>query len=163
PSWRNERLGGLAAAWSERTFSVPKEWAGRRIALSLDTLNSYAAVFVDGAKRGEIRFPGGELELTASLRPGGSHVLSLLVLALPLEAVLLSYTDSNAARELQGKVERRGLCGDVFLVSTPAGPRLEDVTVNTSVRKSQATFEAGLAGLTPDGRYSLRGEITKGG
>src|SRR6185503_7725540 len=142
---------------------VPKEWDGRRIALSVESLNSYAPVFIDGAKRGEIHFPGGELDLTAHLRPGATNALSLLVIAMPLKSVLLSYTDSNSAREMKGKVERRGLCGDVFLVSAPSGPRITDVKVDTSVRKSEITLDAALRGLAAEGRYSLRGRISKDG
>jgi len=162
PIWANERLGNVAAAWYERSISVPKEWEGKRIALSVEYLNSYAAVFVDGTRCGEIRFPGGELELTAHLRPGGTRVLSILVVAMPLKGVLLSYTDSNSAREIQGKVERRGLCGDVYLISSPAGPRIANVKVDTSVRKSEILFDCALQGLTEDGPYSLHGQITKG-
>ena len=77
---------------------------------------------MDGKKAGEIRFPAGEVDLTALCRPGATHVLSLLVVAMPLKGVLLSHTDTNAAREVKGTVERRGLCGDVFLIGTPGWP-----------------------------------------
>ena len=163
PSWKDQRLGEVSAAWYERTISVPAEWSGRRIALSVQYLNSFAAVFIDGTKCGEIHFPGGEVDLSAQLREGGTRRLTLLVVALPLKGVLLSYTDSNAARQIQGKVERRGLCGDVFLVSTPTGPQIGEGRVETSVRKSEITFHASLEGLTPDGRYSLHARITRGG
>jgi beta-galactosidase len=162
-SWANERLGNISSAWYERTIAVPPQWAGRRVALSVEYLNSYAVVFVNGMKRGELRFPGGELDLTAHLQPGATNVLSLLVVAMPLKGVLLSYTDSNSAREVKGKVERRGLCGDVFLISTPTGPRIVDVKVDTSVRKSEITFDTALQGLTEDARYSLQGRLTRDG
>ena len=161
PSWKDTRFGNVSAAWYERTISVPQEWAGRRIAFSVDYLNSFAAVFVNGTKCGEIHFPGGELDLSSHLRPGKTNVLSLFVVAMPLKGVLVSYTDSNAAREVKGKVERRGLCGDVFLVSTPAGPRIADVKVDTSVRKSQITFDVSLD--EPERGYSLQGRITRDG
>jgi hypothetical protein len=51
-------------------------------------------------------------------------LLSVLVVALPLKGIMLSYTDSASAREVKGSVPRRGLCGDVFLVSQPNGPRI---------------------------------------
>jgi beta-galactosidase len=162
PNWRSEPLGGISSAWYERSISIPKEWANRGMALSIEYLNSLALVFVDGKKCGEVRFPGGELDLTGHLRPGGTHTLTILVTALPLKGVLLSYTDSNSAREVKGKVERRGLCGDVFLVSTPLGPRITDVKVDTSVRNSKVTVDAALQGLTPDGRYLLRSRVSKG-
>ncbi len=163
PSWKGRRLGEITAAWYERTISVPQEWRGRRVALSAEYLNSYAAVFIDGTKCGEIRFPGGELDLTEHARPGSTHALSVLVVAMPLKGVLLSYTDSNSAREIKGKVERRGLCGDVFLVSTPSGPRIDNVKVETSVRKSEIVLGAELHGLATDGHYSLRAQISKEG
>src|SRR5439155_21387060 len=153
--WKGERLGDVSAAWYQRTVSVPKEWAGRRIALSVDYLNSYAAVFVNGSNCGEIRFPGGELDVTAHLRPGSSNLLNLLVVAMPLKGVMLSYTDSNAAREVKGRVERRGLCGDVYLTSTPFAC-VTDVKVDTSFRKGEIRFNAALERLTADRRYELR-------
>ena len=93
---------------------MPEGWAGRRIALAADYVNSIAMVFVDGKHAGEIRFPGGELDITAMCSPGKKHVLSMLVVAVPLSAVMLSYTDTAAAREVRGTVPRRGLCGDVY-------------------------------------------------
>lgn len=163
PHWKAQRLASLSAAWYERTLSVPKEWQGRRLSLRLEYLNSYAAVCVDGTNRGEIRFPGGTLDLTDHLRPGGTHTLSIFVAAMPLKGVMLSYADSNAAREVQGKVERRGLCGDVFLISEPAGPRITKVKLDTSVRRSEITLDAALQGLAAQGRYALRARISQGG
>ena len=163
PSWKDVKPGEINAAWYERKFRVPSDWAGRRISLNVEYLNSYAAVFVDGAKVGEIHFPGGDLDLTSACRPGAQHRLNLLVVALPLKGVMLSYTDSASARELTGTVQRRGLCGDVFLVSSPRGPQIADFRVNTSVRKGELTINAAIAGLEPKGRYHLRGQIKKDG
>jgi len=163
PSWRDQRLSGLTAAWYQRELTVPGEWTGRRVTLSAETLNSFAAVFVDGKQVGEIAFPGGELDLTAACRPGANYRLSLLVVALPLKGVLLSYTDSASAREVSGSVARRGLCGDVFLVSAPRGPRLGDVQVNTSVRRRELTCSAALEGFSATNRGNLRARVVKNG
>ena len=70
PAWKDEKLGGVTAAWYQREITVPQAWAGRRIALTAEYLNSYAAVYVDGKKAGEMRFPGGEVDLTAACKPG---------------------------------------------------------------------------------------------
>jgi beta-galactosidase/beta-glucuronidase len=163
PSWASEKLAGQTAAWYQREITVPGDWAGRRIAICLEYLNSYAAVFVDGKKAGELRFPAGEADLTAFCRPGGKHVLSILVVAMPLKAVMLSYTDTASAREVKGTVARRGLCGDVYLAGVPAGPRIADVRVDTSVRKGELTLDAALEGLATDARYVLRAEVLAGG
>src|SRR5262249_9048769 len=81
----------------------------------------------------------------------------------PLKGVLLSYSDTNAAREVKGSVERRGLCGDVFLVSTPSPARVTDVKVDTSVRQGKTTFSVGLEGLAADKRYAVRVKIGEPG
>jgi beta-galactosidase len=162
-SWKDVKLGGISAAWYERELSVPSNWSGRRISLSIEYLNSYAMVFVDGVKTGEVHFPGGEVDLTTGLAPGTKHRLSLLVVALPLKGVMLSYTDSASAREVKGKVERRRLCGDVYLVSMPRGPKITDVNVGTSVRKRELTINAAVESLEPNGHYTLRTRIMKDG
>src|SRR5581483_725477 len=111
---------------------------------------------------GEVRFPAGEVDLSAACRPGGTHVLSLLVVALPLKGVLLSYTDTNSARAVKGTVERRGLCGDVWLTGTP-DTRITDVKIDTSTRKGELTVGVALGGLAADGSYSLRVDVHSGG
>jgi beta-galactosidase len=163
PNWKDTDLKGITAAWYQREMTVPEDWANRRIALSLEYLNSFAIVFVDGKKAAEVRFPAGEADLTAACRPGARHVLSLLVVAMPLKGVQLSYTDTNAAREVKGSVERRGLCGDVFLASTPSAARIGDVKVDTSVRKGELTVSAALDGLAADKEYALRVRIREDG
>jgi len=163
PDWKEPNLGRLTAAWYEREFTVPDIWAGRRIALRVEYLHSLAIVFVDGQRVGEGRFPGGDIELGAACRPGAKHRLCVLVVALPLKGVMRSYTDTASARDVEGTVERRGLCGDVYLVSTPAGPRLADVRVETSVRKRNVLLDVALEGCAPHGLFMLRGRITRAG
>jgi len=169
PTWKDVNLRSVTAAWYQREISVPAAWAGRRIAVSAEYLNSYAVVYVDGVRVGEgprpagtqIRFPAGEVDLTSACHPGDTHELSLLVLAMPLKGVMLSYADTAAAREAKGSVARRGLCGDIYLVSTPAGPRIVDVRADTSVRRKEFTFDAALEGLTANAQYTFRVQITK--
>ena len=163
PSWSNRRLRDVTAAWYEREIAIPAHWAGQRIVIQIEYLNSYAAVYVNAKKAGETQFPGGEVDLTSVCRPGGTHRLSLFVVAMPLKGVMLSYTDSASAQEVKGSVARRGLCGDVYLVSTPSGPHIADVKVDTSVRRRQLTLSTAVEGLPSDGRYALRARIVKDG
>jgi beta-galactosidase/beta-glucuronidase len=163
PSWKNADLRGITAAWYQREITVPDNWSGRRIVLGVEYLNSYAAVYVDGKKAGEGRFPAGEVDVTDVCRPGSKHVLSLLVVALPLKGVMLSYSDTNAAKAVQGSVSRRGLCGDVYLVSVGKAAHLSNLKIDTSVRKGEITVRAGLDGLTTERRYTLRVSITESG
>lgn len=163
PKWAGQGYGKLTAAWYQRQLIIPDDWAGRRLALRADYLNSFAAVFVDGKKAGELHFPGGELDITASCRPDATHTLSLLTVALPLKGVMLAYRDSASAREVKGSVDRRGLCGDVYLVSTPQGPRIGDVRTVTSVRKKGIVFDAALDGLAAEASYKLRARVAQDG
>src|SRR5262245_42028392 len=66
----------------ERRVEIPADWSGRRITLSADCINSFAEVFVDGAKAGEMRYPAGELDLTALCRPGQTHTIAMQVTAM---------------------------------------------------------------------------------
>jgi beta-galactosidase len=162
-SWTNTNLGEVRSAWYERTITIPQSWAGRRIALDVDYLNSYAAVYIDGHQVGQLRFPAGQVDLFAAVRPGATHVLDLLVVAMPLKAVMESYNDTNTAKQRKGKVERRGLCGDVWLLSEPSGARLSDVKIDTSFRRVEISFDAGLQGLAADGRYKLQARLSEQG
>jgi hypothetical protein len=159
PSWANTKLAALRSVWYERTITIPREWQGRRITLELEYLNSYAVVYVDGHEVGQLRFPAGELDLSAAVLPGSTHVLTLLVVAMPLKAVIESYNDTNTARQQKGTVERRGLCGDVWLKSEPVGARLGEIKIDTSFRHSRITFTAGLQGVSTGRRYKLQARI----
>ncbi len=116
---------------------------------SAEYLNSYAAVYVDGKKAGEIAFPAGEVDLTAALPAGRQARAQPAGRGHAARGVMLSFSDTAAAREVRGTVMRRGLCGDVYLVSTPAGPRIADVKVDTSVRKGRDHVRCGAARASP--------------
>jgi beta-galactosidase len=69
PNWKDESASSITMAWYQREIAIPSPWTGRRIGLSVEYLNSYAAVYVDGKKAGEARFPGGDVDLSAVCRP----------------------------------------------------------------------------------------------
>ncbi|MCY2992124.1 MAG: hypothetical protein NTY19_30225 [Planctomycetota bacterium] len=162
-SWKGVDLGRITAAWYQREISVPRDWAGRRIALCLEYLNSSATIFIDDRQVGETQFPAGEVDLTSVCQPGSKYLLSLRVVARPLQEIMLMFHDTNAARRVSSKVERRGLCGDVYLVGAPARARIGEVRVATSVRQSQITLSVALEDLASDRQYTLRVVITDHG
>jgi beta-galactosidase/beta-glucuronidase len=158
PAWKDANLRALTAAWYQREITVPEGWKSRRISLAADYVNSFAVVYLDGKKVGEVRYPGGELDLTSACIPGKTHTLSLLVVAMPLKGVMLTHTDTNAAREVKGTVDRRGLCGDVWLTSTPA-TRITDVRVGISRGKREFTLDVGVDGLAADAHYAIHSQL----
>ena len=76
---------------------------------------------------------------------------------------MAAFTDTSAAKTVKGSVERRGLCGDVFLVSTPQGPRVDAVKVNTSVRRWTIALDVGLLGLAAGTSCRLRAVVNDQG
>ena len=114
-------------------------------------------------KIGKLTFPAGELDLTAAVRPGGKHLLSLFVEALPLKETMLAFNDTNMPQETRGSVKYRGLCGDVFLASTPAQARVTNVKVDPSVRRWALTVHADLAKLASGADYRLQAKISDQG
>ena len=159
PAWKGTSSTLIQAAWYQREIAIPAAWQGRRIAVCAEYVNSYAAVYLDGVNVGELYFPAGEVDITSACRPGQRHLLSLYVKAAPLAAVMQAFTDTGTPKTVEGTVERRGLCGDVFLVSTPQAARIGDVKVNTSVRTWTITFDVALQGLEPGSSYRLRARV----
>jgi beta-galactosidase len=159
PAWQAGAFRQTNMAWYQREITIPADWKGRRIAFYTEYLNSYAVVFVDGKSMGRIGFPGGEVDITAGCEPGRTHTLTLGVEALPLAAEVAVFNDTMAPGRARGNVERRGLCGDSYLESTPAGARLSDAKVDTSVRKWEVAFDVALDGLDPNASYRLRASV----
>ncbi len=159
--WDNRRLSSVTSAIYRREMTIPANWKGRRITLDADYVNSHATVFIDGKEAGLLRFPGGELDITHACELGKTHVLTMQVLAMPLKAVMLSYSDSARAKEVEGKVARRGLCGDVYLSASPLGARLSETQIETSVRKWRISF-ATAVDAPAAGPHRLRARISDG-
>jgi beta-galactosidase len=163
PRWSGVNLRELRAAWYQREIAVPRDWEGRRIVLQAEYINSLATAFVDGRAAGMLSFPAGELELTPFLNPGAVHRLALRVEALPLGALRVAAEDKHAARAVEGRLERRGLCGDLYLASMPRSARLRDVKVDTSVRHWRIGIDVALDELLDGAAYRLRAVVTGGG
>jgi len=179
PSWKETRIRDVKKMWYQREIEIPKNWKGRRVLLKADYVNSHAVVYVkeilaqrhggteedslrapvpprETKKAGEILYPVGEVDLTDICEPSKKYLLTLEVSALPQAEVIAMFGDTNAPRQGTATINRRGLCGDVWLVSEPKGARIIDVKVETSVRKREITVTASLANATPFREFSGR-------
>ena len=161
PDWQ-DRLGSLDCVWFVREVAIPQGWEGRRIGLSVDWLNSYARVFVDGVQGGDIIWPGGEADITSACRPGRTQQIAVQVFARSLTDQYGAFTRAEAGPNRARSIGRRGMVGDVFLTSAPAGARIDDVKVDTSVRKWALTLTALLHGLDEGKSYRLRARVLDG-
>jgi hypothetical protein len=149
-------------AWQKRTVGVPAAWSGRRLWLEFTMLQTHAAVYVDGQRRGEVWFPGGRLEVTDALRSGATQELAILVTARPLDADAQVFMAPDRVVKNKASVKLKGITGDVFLVSAPPADTVRDVRLIPSVRDGSLGIEVGLE--APRGaRYRLTAEISRDG
>ena len=153
PNWKDVNFSSVTKAWYQREIEIPANWKDRRVLLKADYVNSRAVVYIDGKRVGEILYPAGKIDLTEVCEPGKKYLLSLEVTALPLADVIAKFSDTNAPTQGTATVNRRGLCGDVFLVSEPKGPRISDVKIETSVRNKEIIITATLENLNLDEKY----------
>ena len=142
----------------EVPVEIPAEAAGRRVAVSFDLVNTRADVFLDGELAGTCVFPCGEVDLTALARPGETQTLAIEAKAYPPQEGALVFNAPDRAELRRINLRNRGVTGAVRLETMPAGPRIADSTVETSVERGEITFVADLAGLPEDAagaRYVL--------
>ncbi len=162
PEGWSDTLRDVDVAWYAREIVVPTQWQGRRIAVRAAWVNSYARVFVDGAKAGDIVFPGGEADITALCKPGQTQQLAIQIFGRALNADNTSFATSAQPGGRSRGIGRRGLCGDVFLSGVPQGAHITDAKVDTSVRRWRLTITAALE-LEQGKSYSLRALVTDKG
>lgn len=155
-------LGQTDAAWYQRAITIPTEWAGRRILLDLDNPKQTARVLVDGQEAGAIEWPGGRVDITRFVKPGGTHTLSIYALALPVQEEQLVVMGPAQIEKAREQIRFKGLCGDCFLASEPAGPRIEDVFVKPSVRRGELVVQCELAGANTAQRYKIEAVVRDG-
>lgn len=141
PSWKDRKVSTVDMAWYEREFTVPREWTERRMTLSVEWLSSYARVFIDGKKVGETYYPGGEVDITSACEPGDKQVLSVLTVTVARGQRIADYLATEPAKR-EGVGSFRGLCGDVFLCSTPAaGNQLSDLSASPETAEGFVRLE----------------------
>jgi beta-galactosidase len=165
--WQAVDMKEVDVAWYQREVAVPKDWAGRTVLLEANYVDSYARVFLDNKPVGEIQWPGGELDLTAAVKPGQRQTLSVLVAAKPRDTDIKTFlakepagAEPTARQARQAhKSTYRGLVGDVYLASRPAGAHIEKVKANTSVRKSEIELDVAVKGLRPSQTVKLVGHV----
>ncbi len=136
----------LAAAWYERAFEVPATWAGRQITVEFDRISTDAEAWVNGRPAGKIAWPGGTLDLTRLVEPGKPAELRLRVTA-TAEDVEFSFMGIGQNTAKKATLAQRGILGDVFLRSRPAGPRVDGLFIQTSTRKDTLGVDVELTGV----------------
>jgi len=130
------------AAWYRQQVEIPSAWRGQKIMLEVDGPRDVATVFADGKVAGTVKWPGGDLDLSAFARIGKPLDLAIHVAA---------------------SGPQRGLCGDITLYPSPRGPRLDGVAVRPSVAKHELAVTLELSGLEPGKTYKLKAAADNAG
>jgi beta-galactosidase len=144
--------------WYEREITIPAAWAGREAHLVIERVSTEALVLVDGVEVGRVGWPGGEVKFGAAARPGATQTLRLLVNSSADGAVSLEVMDFNRVDERPLNLATRGIIGDVWLESRPAGPRVLGVLARPSVREGRLVLEVDASGVDASTRWTIEGE-----
>ena len=151
----------LDQAWYQRPLTIPADWAGWRISLDFTMVHTHARVLIDGQPAGEVLFPGGQVDITAQVHPGTAQTLAILLTARPLEKESNVFMAPDRVLTNKASLRRKGLTGDVFLVSQPKSQALADVHVITSTRKGSIAFDVAIDALAAGPRI-LEAQIFDG-
>ena len=147
-------------AWYARTFKMPVSAAGRRVTLSFDMVASRAIVYLDGKRAGETSFPGGEVDLTPLIKPGGEQTLSIDVTAYA-EGDTLVYNEARRSDKVKKTVTFRGITGDMWLDAAPLGTRIIDAWSETSLSQGEARFVAEIKGADNGAKFRMKAKVAK--
>lgn len=158
-NWQGFDGSKLEKAWYERKIQVPSAWQGRKILLDLRRVSTDAVVEVDGKRCGEIQWPEGTVDVTSAVTAGSEHTLRILVSAVQDSKQRLNAMGVGQNTMVEARLLTRGIIGETFLVSQPAGARLDSVWVRTSVRDQELSVDADLVEAPKSGQVTFDAEI----
>ncbi len=161
--WQAFRGDQVSRMWYERPINVPADWAGRAVLLDFERVCTDALVLVNNQVCGEVHWPEGTVDITRAVTPGKEALVCILVVATLSESSvepLIAGNEPEPAVETQAGTAHqrrrrgliaRGIAGNVFLRSQPAGPHIDSIFVKTSTRQQQIAIEVGLANVPQSG------------
>jgi beta-galactosidase len=161
PLWENLNGRQLAAAWYERTVSIPSDWAGRAIVLDFHRVSTDATVYVDDKVAGKVSWPEGTVDITGAVTPGKAARIRVFVVAATdqKESLVLMGQAPGQTYTVKTELSTGGLIGSVNLQSMPRGPRVASVGVETSTRKKQLGLDIELSGAKQTGTVEFVASI----
>ncbi|MGK7902168.1 MAG: glycoside hydrolase family 2 protein [Hormoscilla sp.] len=153
-AWKEFNGKQLAKAWYQRTVTIPADWQGRRIILSLERISAHASLYVNNLQCGQVKWPYGAVDITKVVQPGRQATLSLLVTAAedPSKPIILA---DNNTYITEAKLKSRGLIGEVRLLSLPNQAYISDLFVQPSTRKKLLKLDVELTDVTKAGTVDL--------
>lgn len=142
-----------------RTFTVPKDWSGRRTFLHFEGVKSAHYVWINGELVGyhEDSYTPAEYDITAHLRPGTNQIA----------VEVYRYSDGDWLED-QDMIRLSGIFRSVYLYSTPA-VHLRDFKLDTPLGDDYTTAELSVTASVRDygggnaGRYTVETQLYDSG
>ncbi|MDQ3814864.1 MAG: beta-galactosidase, partial [Armatimonadota bacterium] len=153
--WQNFNGDRVNQVWYERTIKIPAEWDGRAMLLDFQRVSTDAEVFVNGQSAGQIRWPGGTVDITAHVKAGQDANLRLRVIAVDDRSQVEVYMGYLQTEMKPASLDNKGIIGDVNLLSRPAGGYVYDVLMRPSTRQKKLNVDIELGGVAQAGNVEL--------
>ncbi|MFJ6390095.1 glycoside hydrolase family 2 TIM barrel-domain containing protein [Streptomyces sp. NPDC091972] len=142
-----------------RTFTVPKDWSGRRTFLHFEGVKSAHYVWINGELVGyhEDSYTPAEYDITAHLRPGTNQIA----------VEVYRYSDGDWLED-QDMIRLSGIFRSVYLYSTPA-VHLRDFKLDTPLGDDHTSAELSVTASVRDygggnqGRYTVETQLYDAG
>ena len=160
PAWKDWRDGsGTWCAWYQRKIKIPAGWAGRAILVCLERVSTDAIVYANEKKCGAIGWPYGEVDISHAVKAGNEATLWIQVIATTDAATSTSFLDPGRVVTTTANLQSKGLIGDVFLRSRPAGTHISDVFVQSSTRRKELKLAVEVTDMTAAGPVKFTATI----
>ncbi|MGX1240858.1 beta-galactosidase/beta-glucuronidase [Streptomyces pseudovenezuelae] len=142
-----------------RTFTVPKDWSGRRTFLHFEGVKSAHYVWINGELVGyhEDSYTPAEYDITAHLKPGTNQIA----------VEVYRYSDGDWLED-QDMIRLSGIFRSVYLYSTPA-VHLRDFKLDTPLGDDHTSAELSVTASVRDyggdnqGRYTVETQLYDAG
>ncbi|MFE3034242.1 glycoside hydrolase family 2 TIM barrel-domain containing protein [Streptomyces canus] len=142
-----------------RTFTVPKDWSGRRTFLHFEGVKSAHYVWINGELVGyhEDSYTPAEYDITPHLRPGTNQIA----------VEVYRYSDGDWLED-QDMIRLSGIFRSVYLYSTPA-VHLRDFKLDTPLGDDYASAQLSVTASVRDygggnaGRYTVETQLYDAG
>ncbi|MFF7278274.1 glycoside hydrolase family 2 TIM barrel-domain containing protein [Streptomyces griseorubiginosus] len=142
-----------------RTFTVPKDWSGRRTFLHFEGVKSAHYVWINGELVGyhEDSYTPAEYDITPHLKPGTNHIA----------VEVYRYSDGDWLED-QDMIRLSGIFRSVYLYSTPA-VHLRDFKLDTPLGDDHTSAALSVTASVRDyagdnaGRYTVETQLYDSG
>jgi len=147
-TWAKLNVDTVHSLWFRQTLAIPAAWQGSRVLVDFRRIEGDAIVFCGGRRVGELRRPGGEIELTPAISFGADNELRVFVtrdytdISRGFEQDPLRYrTRGPRGRKLPVKRWGLGITAPVTLIRRPAPAAISGVFIRTSWREKRLTAD----------------------